>query len=489
MALVRNVFVSLAAVVGFGAIALASSTSCSPGFGTNPYANWDGAFPDVVLPDENVIPYAVCDGKDAIAYDETLMEAAPGLLDQGQNDIPLSPPKTYPGSKTPVSCVHLRVERDAQKNIVARRLVTLTPAKDFTKLVEGTFYELEKTPAGFTETLDGNADGFPEQISEMTYDGGGAWTGTVTTTYSGPDKQPVRRFTSAPKDLLTSSIREERWNGTTWDLTSDDVVTRDQGKCVGEADLPAPAPPKTGSKQPTCKVITCSPSQKKAIQDGMKGALRKVENCAPAAITSKPAAELASGALTPVCMTGSGCGYGETTSEGAATKDHPREVRVNVDSIGTDQFMPTIWHELVHIGLGERGTHPETKQKLAALLGKGLLVDRTYACEMMCFPPKDIQPTQCDCAACLDEVIGSDGKVQRATRCTPQCAGFADCTGGNTPDTGSYCQRQKIFCDTVAECEGACTTGASACGPRDKKTNLPKREGGNMSRACDPQCD
>lgn len=489
MALARSFVAPLVAATALAAISLSASTSCSSG-GFDPYAGWDGAYPgwDGNLPSEDVIPYAVCSPKAIeVVYDETLMGASPALIDQGSNDVPLSPPKATSGAKSSVSCLHLRVTRDGANVPDSRRLVWLSPSPDFSKLEEHVLYRMTKSAGGWKEETDPNGDGAPEQVSETTVDGAGAWTGTVTTTYNGPTKTPIRRFTTAPKDATLSAYREEFWNGTGWDLFLDGEIYRDQQKCVSEADIPAPPPVRPGSKAPTCKVVPCG-GNSQVIKDAMKQALRKVENCAPAAITSKPAAELAAGALTPVCMTGAGCGYGETTSEGVATKEHPREVRINIDHIGTDQFMPTVWHELVHIGLGERGAHPETLQKLASLLGKGLLVDRTYACEAMCFPPASGPPTQCDCAACIDEVIQPDGTTKRATRCTPQCAGFAECPG-DTPDTGAFCPRQKIFCDTVGECRTACVTGADACGPKDPKSGFYKREGGNKSRACNPECD
>ncbi|CAN5817320.1 hypothetical protein BH09MYX1_BH09MYX1_43130 [soil metagenome] len=485
MAFARRIFAPLGTAATVAAVAIAAATSCSPG-GSSPYPGWDGAFPDINVPSADVVAYAVCGTTIDVVYDEALMSAAPELFAKGANDVPLSPPKTF--DKSVVSCLHLRVTRDGAGSITGRQMVWLSPSKDFSKLEEHVLYRLSRTASGWTEETDANGDGAPEQIAETTVDGTGAWAGTVTTTYSGPAKTPVRRFTTAPKDTTLAAYREEYWNDTTWDLFIDGGIARDQQKCVSQGDLPTSPPPKPGSKQPGCAIITCSPAQRTQVLDAMKQALRKVENCAPSAITSKPAAELASGALEPVCMTGAGCGYGETISEGEATAEHPRPVKINVDHLNDDQFMPTVWHELVHIGLGDRGAHPEMMQQLAALLGKGLLVDRTYACEAMCFPSKNYEPTQCDCAACVDEVTLPDGKTTRATRCNGRCSGFAECPGP-TPDTGAYCPRQKVFCDTVGECRAACSTGADACGKKDPKTGHYNREGGNKSRACDPSCD
>jgi hypothetical protein len=440
--------------------------------------------PDLGVYDPNAAAYAGCpEAITTVAYDETLLTNAAAAIAGGADDAPLSPP--MPSFVGDVSCLHLRVDRDPSGKITDRRVVSLATAGGL-NLKELVLYRWQTTPTGYTEEIDENGDGAIESSADTTTDASGTWQGTVTTRYADAQKAPYRRLSSTPVGANTVHLREELWNGSAWDLISENDVSRAQTKCVTPSDLPPPTGP-SGA----CTILpACSAMQRDQILNAAKRALRMVENCAPARITSKPAAELAAGLIEPTCMTGPGCAYGETDPTFVPDADHKRELLINIDHLGDNQFMPTVWHELVHIGLGDEGRHNATPQQLAALLGKGLLVDRTYACELMCFPSGSAPPTQCDCATCMDQVIKPDGTTERATTCSSICSNFAPCTAQSpATETGSYCPRMQTFCDTVGECRAACAVDADSCGKLDPKTGNYRREGGNLSRSCNPACN
>ena len=83
----------------------------------------------------------------------------------------------------------------------------------------------------------------------MSYDGGGAWT--APSTYSGPDKQPVRRFLG-PRDPHV--LVREGTGTVTWDLWR--RCDRDQAS----ASAGRPAAPPDREQAADLQIITCSPT-------------------------------------------------------------------------------------------------------------------------------------------------------------------------------------------------------------------------------------
>ena len=104
-----------------------------------------------------------------------------------------------------------------------------------------------------------------------------------------------------------------------------------------------------------------------------------------------------------------------------------------------------LWHELLHLRFGGHNRGDESSDRYREM-------DRTWACEQMCFGPNDY--TQCTCATCL----GSN-KCDERCRVLPDCDAVFGyrCPCPNGPNEG------KLF-DTCGHCLTICPSGLGCFG-------------------------
>lgn len=120
------------------------------------------------------------------------------------------------------------------------------------------------------------------------------------------------------------------------------------------------------------------------------------------------------------------------------------------------ELSKTLFHEMLHSD--SRFSHNDKLLKRADKACKKPIVDRTFACEVMCFGP---QASECTCNRCLTP----DGQAPSKETCE-KCKSFGACPGRTFVDAagvtknvsqgvGAYC-KDGTFCDTLSECNAAC---------------------------------
>ncbi len=305
-------------------------------------------------------------------------------------------------------------------------------------------------------------DGRPETSQEFTSDATGAWTGDETVDYA-LDGTPRQRWTRTRAPTAGQvAVREEVFQEGAWVLRAEYETDALQAACVSMDTTP---PPPAGP----CEVVPCTRAQKSKVKKELFEALAAGYGCEiPWGHTASVWDEVAVDLIEPVCIKGSGCNMAEVDTTANPRWDRNpnkvvrRPLRINVAEISSKTLRATLFHELLHVGLGAKGDHQKGLLDLAHKRGKLGLVDKVYACERYCFSE---DANCCDCATCF-------GKK------TCDCNTRADGTDlhkcpepepGVAAQTGAACRANGAFCDTLAECQAecggiSCTNFSRACG-------------------------
>lgn len=393
------------------------------------------------------------------SYDECLIEPTIGIDDleaaeaafaRGDADIALDAK----------GCHRLAVTRNGPAVTVAHALTRGTKlvfdaASGTTRAERDAVvdYQLGIDATGLHEKHDLNLDGTFDETVETTFIGG-QWQSTVLSL-------GTRKVTRTRASLTTMQVRIE--DGAT--LEDDFVSATKQPGCFKDTDMTDPAcasPPATGCGGATA---ACMGQQLKDLKKALTDALKKGGDCMKAAgydgfqPKGKGLTLLAAGKVKFQCSTDPCAPFG--SFETAANEDGSHDFTVNVTRATGAELAKTLFHEMLHSD--PSFTHDDDLVDRAGKACKLQIADRTYACETMCFAPS--RGGSCACERCLNPK-----KHAPSQDICMKCSKFGDCPGrqgirsnglvGNiSQGIGAWCGRGKIFCDTKAECDAACTIG------------------------------
>lgn len=316
-------------------------------------------------------------------------------------------------------------------------------------------YSLTEDAAGEHEKFDFDLDGTFEQTTETTFSGAD-WASSVATL--GATKSTQTRL-----DASTMRVRFEEGGVLVEEF---DTAIR-QRACFEQSSMydPACAPPAPMPGGPACggTPAPCTKAQRKAIKKQLAAALKKGTKCMKDMSfdgfqpEGKGLTLATMGKLNFICDPDPCSDYG-SLSRGANGKF---DFTINTSRAVGAEAAKTLFHEMLHSD--PSFSHNDTLVSLAAKACKLQITDRTYACETMCFAPS--RGGSCACVRCLNPKKGAPAK-----ELCDKCSKFGTCPGrqgvrsngmmGNiSQGVGAYCERGKIYCDTKAECDTACTLG------------------------------
>ena len=314
-------------------------------------------------------------------------------------------------------------------------------------------YVREVDATGERERFDADEDGVVEATGE-TIRTAGRWMGATVRELAPGSSTVLRQVTQRRVDDTTMAVSIEEAGV----LVDEYVTPLRQEKCFDQNSMTADAcaPPSPGPS-PTCGGASsaCVGAQKKELLTKLTAALKKGKDCMKKAgfgsgdADGKGLTLVATGSLTLKCDTDPCAAFG-SYEDGVLT--------VNTTRIAGDQAQlnATLFHEMLHSD--PRFTHNDRLVKVAGKACKAQIMDRTYACEVMCFGP---QASACSCNRCLTP----DGKNPSRETCE-KCKPFGACPGRREAGTdgvvrnvaqaiGAVCKTGD-FCDTKAECDTAC---------------------------------
>ncbi|MBL8950298.1 MAG: hypothetical protein JNK82_05955 [Myxococcaceae bacterium] len=323
-----------------------------------------------------------------------------------------------------------------------------------------TLYRRVDDATGLRETFDSNADGFDEESVDSVYSGG-TWQSTTAKYFDQGMTTPHRTVTVTRVDATTMQVRVEAAG-----RVEDEFVTSieeracfDSTSMTDPACRPAATGPCTGGK------MKCTPMQKRDMRTALKDALAKGNECMTKAgydgfqPSGKGLTLLATDKLNLICSNNPCDDFGSFKSEKNADGTH--DFMINLARGTGVGLQSTLFHEMLHSDPSFK--HNDPMVEMSAKACKLHLADRTYACEAMCFAPK--VGGACACERCLNP-----SKSEPKKEICDKCKDFGACPGrpGVRSDgkmgemsqgIAAWCDRQKILCDTKAECDSACTVG------------------------------
>lgn len=328
---------------------------------------------------------------------------------------------------------------------------------------DATLYAVTQDATGEHERFDSNGDGFVEETTDTVFSGT-VWQSTAAKWFAAGQTAPIRTTTLTRIDDATMQVRTEI-GGT---VEEDYVARQRQSACFNSSSMTDPACAGSGGPGPTCGGATapCTAAQKRTINKQLADALKKGSDCMQKAgydgfqPAGKGLTMIATNRLNLLCSTDPCDDYGYFGR--AQNPDGKHDFMVNVVRAAGAELAKTLFHEMLHSD--PSFNHDDKLVSLASKACKLQLVDRTYACETMCFAPA--RGGSCACERCLNP----SARTPKKEICD-KCSSFGACPGrqgvranglvGNiSQGIGAYCERNGEFCDTKAECDTACTFGS-----------------------------
>ncbi len=399
-------------------------------------------------------------------YDECLLDldstgdeilAARDAFEAGATDIPINAS----------GCRRLKVARTADSLTVTHELTRGTrfifdPTTGLTRTERDTvvLYLSTIDSTGIHERDDFDFDGVLENTTETTFADGGQWLATVSS-QTGLDPQTITR---AAVDATTMSVRE--LHGST--VVEDFIAPTLQKGCFGPNDPQAAECKPAAGPPPVCTGIAAGPCGKTKSDEllkALKDATTKGKKCLAKTgkgfdPSAKAVAMMTAGRLNFICSNDPCDDLGSFQTKPNDDKKKSHDFMVNLArNTSPAELARTLFHETLHSD--PRFTHNTDLDKAASNACKLQIVDRTFACETMCFNPG--AANKCTCMRCL-----SDQRHKVEDKVCQKCDAFGSCASRRensmqvSSAIGAWCERGKVFCDTKTECDTRCA-GLGSC--------------------------
>jgi hypothetical protein len=410
-----------------------------------------------------------------IPPDETTLEAAEDAYDAGQTDIALNA----------TGCRRLKVERGSGAVQIEHELTFGTL---FT--IDSSGAPVSAPQAAVTFRLIADSSGVHElntapdggfATTERTFASDDSWTGTVTQEHS-PDGTATRQYELVPgADAGTMIVTVT--DPATGDVEDSFETSSQQQTCFTAASMDAPECAGTsgagGGAACTGTITRCNKQQVNSITPKLLAAVSKGMRCLEKQgfkdfdAKGKAPALIASNLLHLFCDSNPCDAYGSLNTK--RNKDGSNDLIVNTAKNNPAELASTLFHEMLHGDADGRFVHNDPLVDAAHHACKHTSVDRTYACEAMCFDPAG--GGSCACMRCLGPKSGAPS-MDLCNKCNALGSCPTRHEGGNAVASavGGWCDRTKEFCDTKAECDSACMTLGNSCTSPFKNT-------------CDPMCN
>jgi hypothetical protein len=399
-------------------------------------------------------------------YEECLLDVDPtgnevvgaaAAFEAGAVDIPLNS----------TGCRRLKIVRATEALTVKHELtrgtkLTFDPATGTTRSERDAILLYESTidSTGIHERHDVSPDGGIDRLTETTFSDAGLWLAT-TSTQTGPSPQ---KLTRTRIDDTTMWVREER-SGT---LIDEFVAPITQKSCFEPNDAQAPDCAPTGGVPPVCTnvaAVPCPAAKQEEFLKALTEATARGQKCMKnAGMAFDPSAKIltliSEGRLKFLCSSDPCDDLGSFQTNPNSDKKKTHDFMINLERTkAAGELTRTLFHESLHAD--NHFTHNTNLVRAASNACKLQIVDRTFACETMCFNPGAAD--SCTCKRCLsDERHKVEDKV-----CT-KCEAFGACAARRenampvSSAIGAWCERGKVFCDTKAECDTRCV-GFGSC--------------------------